>query len=121
MIKNKIKLIFYTVISFGLIWIKWKKQAKKPANTFFQLDYLPFKLDDVIKSLGGKKNIIDLDLKPSRVNLHIKNSKIVNTEELKNTKGITGVFLKSNSISLILGEFSKIFYEIVLKEVRDAK
>ncbi|QKT05490.1 PTS sugar transporter subunit IIABC [Mycoplasma sp. OR1901] len=121
MIKNKLKLVFYTVITFGLIWIKWKKQAKKPANTFFQLDYLPFKLNDVIDNLGGIKNIIDLDLKPSRVNLSIKDSKIVKANELKNTKGISGIFLKSNSVSLILGEFSKTFYETIKKEVNNAK
>ncbi|WP_036464944.1 PTS transporter subunit EIIB [Mycoplasmopsis sturni] len=114
--KEKIKIVILTIFTFGLIWLKWNKQKKHQKNTIYQVDKLPFKKAALIEALGGKENINDVQLTPSRVNVICKDTKIVNLEQIKNLKGITGIFVSSSKVSLILGEFAKKTYDALIKD-----
>ncbi|VEU70368.1 hypothetical protein [Mycoplasmopsis glycophila] len=113
--KYKAKIVCLTVLTFGLIWIKWRKQKKHTKNTIYQVDKIPFDIKQLKNFLGEKDNILEIETKPSRINIFVQDVKKIKAEQIKNLKGITGVFLKSNSISLILGEFS----QAVAKELKN--
>ncbi len=108
-------MIFFTVITFGLIWIKWKKQINHQSNTIFQLEHLPFSGNELIQSLGGIENIENVELKPSRINVFLKDQNLINVELIQNLKGVTGTFLNAKKISIILGEFSKAAHDFLIK------
>ncbi|AKA49889.1 hypothetical protein VO56_01250 [Mycoplasmopsis gallinacea] len=105
--KNKFKMIFYTIITFGLIWIKWKKQLKHTKNTIYQSNNLPFDIN-LLKVALGEGNIEKVETKPSRITVFLKNAKIADLDKIRKLKGVTGIFAKSDSVSIILGEFSAI-------------
>ncbi|WP_426461508.1 PTS glucose transporter subunit IIB [Mycoplasma hafezii] len=103
--KNKFKIVVFTILTFGLIWIKWNKQTKHQSNTIYQVDKIPFDIKLLINYLG-KDNYGEVEIKPSRIVIPVKNIKEVQLEKIKELKAVTGVVAKSNSLSIILGEFS---------------
>ncbi|UUD35790.1 PTS sugar transporter subunit IIABC [Mycoplasmopsis citelli] len=116
--KSKFKLIFYSLITFGLIWIKWKKQIKHQKNTIYQVDKLPFNEEVFLGCFDNLEQITNIELKPSRVNVFFNSSPQVNVEKLKKLKGISGILVSSNKISIILGEFSQATY-LLLKNKKE--
>ncbi|WP_406613458.1 PTS glucose transporter subunit IIB [Mycoplasma corogypsi] len=104
--KHKFKKIFLTIITFGLIWIKWKKQMQHTENSIYQIDKVPFEMNNLIE-FCGENNIISANDKLSKVEIVVSDIKQVNVNGIRNLKGISGIFVKSNSLILILGEFSK--------------
>lgn len=113
--KSKFKIVFFTIITFGLIWIKWNKQTKHQKNTIYQVDKLPFNSEVFLNCFSNLTDIESLELKPSRVTILFKKQPQVNVDQLKQLKGISGIMLNSNKMSLILGEFSKATYELLLQ------
>ncbi|UUM19503.1 MULTISPECIES: PTS sugar transporter subunit IIABC [unclassified Mycoplasma] len=100
-----------------MIWIKWKKQIKHEKNTIYQADKLPFNKDAFLACFNDLNHIVSLELKPSRVNIIFNQNPQVNLEKLKSLKGISGILVNSNKLSIILGEFSQATYNL-LKHTR---
>ncbi|CCP24171.1 PTS system, glucose-specific, IIB component [Mycoplasmopsis cynos C142] len=110
MINNKFKVIFLSIITFGLIWIKWRKKIEHKKNTIYQVDDLPFKIS-TLNSYLGVENYRVIDSKPSRLNIEIKDIAKVDLEKIKKLKGVSGLFVKSSTISIILGVYTNSVYQ----------
>ncbi|WAM05750.1 PTS sugar transporter subunit IIABC [Mycoplasmopsis cynos] len=110
MINNKFKVIFLSIITFGLIWIKWRKKIEHKKNTIYQVDDLPFKIS-TLNSYLGVENYRVIDSKPSRLNIEIKDIAKVDLEKIKKLKGVSGIFVKSSTISIILGVYTNSVYQ----------
>ncbi|WAM03577.1 hypothetical protein ONA22_00630 [Mycoplasmopsis cynos] len=50
-------------------------------------------------------------LKPSRLNIEIKDIAKVDLEKIKKLKGVSGLFVKSSTISIILGVYTNSVYQ----------
>ncbi|BBU47531.1 PTS sugar transporter subunit IIABC [Mycoplasmopsis felis] len=106
--KKQFKLFFYSILTFGLIWIKWRKKSNQhQKNTIYQIETMPFKIETLLSIIELQK-IQKVELKPSRINIYISEVHNINTSKLAELKGVSGVFVRSNSISLTLGEYSTI-------------
>ncbi|QGZ97513.1 PTS sugar transporter subunit IIABC [Mycoplasma sp. NEAQ87857] len=105
--KNNLKIVILTLLTFGLIWIKWNKKKHQPENTIYQNDKLPFKISLLLDALKPD-NILEIDQKPSRVKIMVNQADIIDLDAIKKLKGIRGVFLKSDSITLVFGEYSQV-------------
>ncbi|AKF40913.1 PTS sugar transporter subunit IIABC [Mycoplasmopsis canis] len=114
MINNKFKVVFLSIITFGLIWLKWRKKIDHEKNKIYQIDSLPFKINDLVENLG-KDNFIIKKLRPSSVEFEIKEISIVKLEEIKKMKGVSGIFVKSSMISIIFGVYSRAVYNLLKK------
>ncbi|VEU73145.1 PTS system glucose-specific transporter subunit IIB (plasmid) [Mycoplasmopsis gallopavonis] len=100
-------MIFLTIITFGLIWIFWNKQTQHQKNTFYQVSKIPFKIENLKEFLGSVTNILSVETKPSRVIIQVKDITKVNLIAIRDLKAVSGIFAKSDSLSIILGEFSQ--------------
>ncbi|UVD81982.1 PTS glucose transporter subunit IIB [Mycoplasma iguanae] len=115
--KDKIIMVSLTIITLGLIWIYWinKKTPKK--------DYLstsvkiPFALEKFLELLGSKNNIQNCSFTHNKVRIDLKNTKIVDREAIQDLKGISGVVLSSNSITIIVGNVAKTIAEKIINEL----
>lgn len=77
--------------------------------------------EKIVKGLGGKKNISDLDCCATRLRITVKNDKLVNDEMIKST-GAHGVVHKGNGIQVIFGPKVSVIksnLEIYLETVAD--
>ncbi|TDV23050.1 PTS system IIB component (Glc family) [Mycoplasmopsis mustelae] len=99
-------MIILTILTFGLIWLKWKKISNQhQKDTLFQIHNIPFKIETLINALP-KDNIESFESKHYRINIFIRDARKVNVEVIKKLKGVSGIFLKSNSISITFGEYT---------------
>ncbi|MFV8400943.1 PTS glucose transporter subunit IIB [Mycoplasma sp. 005V] len=112
--KDKFLIVFLTIVTFGLIWIKWNKQVKKQKNTIYQNDKLPFKFDEFLALLGND-NITDVQTRLNRISISVKDIKLVQLQQLNKLKGISGIVARSNGVSLVLGEYTTVVYNNLSK------
>ncbi|WP_406616034.1 PTS sugar transporter subunit IIA [Mycoplasmopsis hyopharyngis] len=105
--KDKFLLVFLTIITFGFIWIYWSKLKNKTENNIKKSSKLPFKLDELVKKLGGRENIVGANCSISKVKIEIKDNEVLEVEKIKNMKGISGIVVGNFSISLITGNISE--------------
>ncbi|MFV8499789.1 PTS glucose transporter subunit IIB [Mycoplasma sp. VS424B] len=115
--KDKFLIVFLTIITFGLIWIKWNKQTKKEKNTIYQNDKLPFKFNEFLALLGDN-NIQEVQTRLNRINISVKDIKLVKLQELNKLKGISGIVARSNGVSLVLGEYTTVVYNELKKIIK---
>ena len=107
--------IGYFIVYFGLFYILIKKfNLKTPGREddneetklYSRKDYneknSEDKSYDILKGLGGRDNISDLDCCATRLRVTVKDSEKVNKELLKTT-GALGVVIKGNGIQVIYG------------------
>ncbi|WP_255483474.1 PTS sugar transporter subunit IIABC [Mycoplasma sp. Pen4] len=112
--RNRFTIVFLTIITFGLIWIKWNKQTQKQKNTIYQIDKLPFNISELI-SIFEKDNIEKTEVKLNRLTVFVKEIKKVKLDSLKTLNGVKGVFAKSNSVSIIFGEYTEAINNALIK------
>ncbi|SJZ53354.1 hypothetical protein [Mycoplasmopsis verecunda] len=116
--RDKFLIVFLTIITFGLIWIKWNKQANnQQKNIIYQNDKLPFKLNDFLDALG-ENNIKNVETRLNRINISLADVKKANLEQLGKLKGISGIVAKSTSVSVVLGEYTKVVYNELQKLIK---
>ncbi|MHA3786276.1 PTS glucose transporter subunit IIB [Mycoplasma sp. HF14] len=115
--KDKFLIVFLTIITLGLIWIKWSKQIKKEKNTIYQNDKLPFKFSDFLICLGDD-NIAKVETRLNRINIGVKDIKLVKLQDLNKLKGISGIVARSNGVSLVLGEYTQVVYKELQKLIK---
>ncbi|EFF41835.1 hypothetical protein [Mycoplasmopsis alligatoris] len=111
---DKILMTFLTIITFGLIWIKWNKDKKHTKNTIYQLNKLPCDVEKLVENIN-LDNIVSIKKTSTRIIIQIKDSTLVNQQAIKDTKGVSGLFISSQSISIIFGEYTSAVYEELLK------
>ncbi|MGZ9755482.1 PTS glucose transporter subunit IIB [Mycoplasma sp. 246B] len=111
-------IIFYTIITFGFIWLKWKNKSKNhQKNTIYQENNLPFKIQTLINALK-QENIIKITNTHYRVNITLKDTKIIDIQSIKALKGVRGLFLKSNSISITFEQYTAAVADALAKYIK---
>ncbi|ADE19832.1 PTS glucose transporter subunit IIB [Mycoplasma crocodyli] len=113
---DKLIMTFLTIATFGLIWIKWNKDKKHSKNTIYQVNKIPCDANKIIEYVGNG-NITGLSKTSTRLIIGIKDPNEIKQEELKNLKGVSGLFISSKTISLIFGEYTSAILE-ELKKIR---
>ncbi|WP_036459143.1 PTS sugar transporter subunit IIABC [Mycoplasma leonicaptivi] len=117
--KYRIKMIFLTIITFGLIWIKWSKKIEHKKNTIYQVENIPFNIEAFFSLLGTKENIKKIDSKHSRIDIYFSDISKINKEQIQKLKGVSGIFVKSDTISVVLGVYTQsVFNALNNKEIK---
>ncbi|MGL5357826.1 MAG: PTS glucose transporter subunit IIB [Metamycoplasmataceae bacterium] len=117
--KQKFMFIFLQVITFGLIWIYWKKFKTEKNDTLIQDEKITINVEKILEELGGYENIINVIKTYSKLKIFFKKKELINVENIKEIKGVSGIFINDKSIDLIVGPQSGIIYDkyFALKEV----
>ncbi|VEU67886.1 PTS system glucose-specific transporter subunit IIB [Mycoplasmopsis pulmonis] len=110
-------MLFLKIITFGLIKLHWKKQAKKLLINNSQNIKFSFNIDDLITNLGGLDNILNCSSTISKLKIDFVEKDKINLEKLNKIKEISGVFFSPKSISLIVGNGAK----NIEKYIQDSK
>ncbi len=107
--KEKFLFIFLQIITLGLIWIYWKKEAKKyqDQNTLSQELKVGINIIKLMKAMGGPNNINEVTNTHTKVKMAYSIRERVDLEEIKNISGISGVFMNDNSVTIIVGNSAK--------------
>ncbi|AAT75675.1 beta-glucoside PTS system IIABC component [Mesoplasma florum L1] len=58
---------------------------------------------EVLKAVQSKDNVVNINNCNTRLRLQIKDTSIINTEEVKNNRWVKGVNLKGNELQIIIG------------------
>lgn len=103
--RDKFFLIFLTIITLGIIWL-FLKRKRKTATQLPTTSKHTFDIQILITILG-KKNIVKSEATYSKIKIYLKETNNQMLEKAKKIKGISGIIMSSNSISLIVGNSAK--------------
>ena len=118
MLRVKIIYVLLSIVTFGVYpYVLKKRLQNKPINSLSQAKKININLDELIKSLGGKNNIDGAEYTHTKIKVFISNVEIVDKEEVNKIKGISGVFISSNRITLIVGNQAKLLTQELIKKV----
>ncbi|MDO6829946.1 PTS transporter subunit EIIB [Mesomycoplasma ovipneumoniae] len=110
---SKIIYFLLQIFSFGLFAKRIKKKHNKTKSEITFDDKIGFNVDDLVKFLGGTKNIDSCDFTVSRLKIKLKSTEGINVEEIGKLKGISGVVVGLNEINLIVGNKSKAIWKAI--------
>lgn len=107
--KHKILFVFLSIITLGIFptIVYGKKNSKITKEELSSTNKLHVNLEKIKKNIGGLKNIVGVEFTHTKVKIFVKNRDLVNTAQLKSTHGISGVFINSGAITLIVGNSAK--------------
>lgn len=105
--REKIMYWFLTVITFGFIHIYWKTKKIGIKNELSQKEKISLNIEKLISLLGDKENIDGVDSTHTKVKIKFLERDKINVQDIKNMKGISGVFITSNYIQIIVGNEAK--------------
>lgn len=109
--KDKCLIVFITIITFGLIWIKWSKPTK-PKNYLTVNPKITVNLEQLFQHLGSKNNIISSSCTHTKIKIQIKDIKLVqDPAAIQQLKGISGVVVGQDYIHIIVGNSAKTINE----------
>ncbi len=103
--REKFLFIFLQIITLGLIWIYWKKKAKKYSNQNELSQELKVGINVIklIRSLGGPNNIREITNTHTKIKTKYNIRERIDIETIKNMSGISGVFINDEAITIIVG------------------
>lgn len=91
-----IALIIIVIVFFVL---KNKNKVKETID-------LPFKLDDLLRALGGIENIKSVSSTISRITFKLNDNKLVQTEKIKEL-GASGIIETKDGFTFIFGQIAR--------------
>lgn len=107
-LKDKLKLIFLSVATLGIYpAVVFRKKDNKESNRLTVSENVVVNLVKLRSNLGGKKNILSTSHTHKKVSIDVESRKNINLEDIKNMKGISGVFASSTTITIIVGNTAK--------------
>lgn len=109
--KDKLLIIFFNVITLGLINIYWKNKKTQKKEYLSYSTKIPFNLNELFQNLGGRENINNTSYTQNKIRFDLLNINLINKQQIENLKGISGVVLSSASITLIVGNVAKTIFE----------
>ena len=95
--KNNFKFYFLIIITFGLIIIFAKKEDEEKI-------YLD--IEKLIKNLGTKNNIKKIENSQNKIIITFEKKEKIEIDKIKKCKEISGIFITSKTITLIVGKSS---------------
>ncbi|MGZ9428997.1 hypothetical protein [Mycoplasma sp. 1012] len=117
--KDKILIVFLTIITLGFIWIYWKNKSKNKTENQLSKSYkTSINVTLLIELLGKKENINKIENSHKKIKIYLNNTKLVKAEEIQKLKGISGVLVSSTYVNLIVGnvaEYLKTEIENIMK------
>lgn len=114
--KEKFLFIFLQIITFGLIWIYWKKQYQKQSDeqSLSQKNNSIIDANNLMTLLGTKENVENVVSTHTKIKIFYKNREKILIDEIKNTKGVSGVFINDAFIVIIVGKTAESLKEQLL-------
>lgn len=114
--KEKFLFIFLQIITLGLIWIYWKKQYQKQSDeqSLSQKNNSTIDANNLMNLLGTKENIENVVSTHTKIKIFYKDRSKILIDEIKNTKGISGVFINDTFIVIIVGKTAESLKEQLL-------
>ena len=101
--QEKILYWFLIIITFGLIFLYWRTKKNKVKNALSQKSKISINIDKLITLLGGRENIKLVSSTHTKVKITFENRDQIHIEEIKKINGISGVFVTSIYIQIIVG------------------
>ncbi|MEE3928613.1 hypothetical protein V2E24_03430 [Mycoplasmopsis ciconiae] len=109
--KQKVLLFFLTILTFGLILIKIKKDNnKRIENQVFQKPKLNFNIDTIIEAIG-ENNIKSVSKTLMKIKIEINDPKKIDLQKMNKIKAINGIVLNSDKIFLVTNEYTNATFE----------
>lgn len=94
---------FLIIITFGLILIYWKTKKIEIKDELSRKEKISININKLISFLGEPENIQSVESTHTKVKIFFKNKEKVNIEKIKEISGISGIFVTSNYLQIIVG------------------
>lgn len=104
--KDKCLVVFITIITLGLIWIKWSKPTK-PKNYLTVNSKITINIDQLFENLGTKNNVTGSSCTHTKIKINFQDINLVQVPAIQQQKGISGVVVGQNYIYIIVGNSAK--------------
>lgn len=114
--KEKFLFIFLQIITLGLIWVYWNKRKKDFSNKN-ELSFSKktnFDIDKLLQYLGGIENIKTITHTQKKIKIGYIQRNDIDTNKIRNIKGISGIFINDSFLTIIVGNEAKIITESLL-------
>ncbi len=112
--KDKLKLIMLSIITLGVYPILvLRSKNTKTSLELSTTEKLIVNIDKLRKELGGKENITGATNTHNKVKVDIKTRNGVTLDNIKNLKGVSGVFATSTSVTIVVGNSAKKIASII--------
>ncbi|WP_027334435.1 hypothetical protein [Mycoplasma elephantis] len=105
--KHKALSVFLVIITFGFFLIALRKKRAVKENNIDENTNVDIKVGHLISLFGGKENIKNVESTLSKVKIYFNKKNLINVDELKKLKAVSGLVLSTSSISLIVGYGAK--------------
>lgn len=117
---NKTKTQYYILllITFGFFYFYLTSIIEEnKENIIDKTNKLPFKLEDLLKFLGNKENVLSVSNTINSIKLELKDKTLVQKDEIKKIGG-TGILSSENKISIIFGNYSEELKNLIELEIK---
>ncbi|MGL5308957.1 MAG: PTS glucose transporter subunit IIB [Metamycoplasmataceae bacterium] len=101
--KEKFIYWFLIIITFGLIHLHWKTKRIDVKDELSRKNKITINMNKLISNLGDLENIISAESTHTKVKIFFKNKEKIEIENIKGINGISGVFITSNYLQIIVG------------------
>lgn len=110
-------LTYYIIFSIFIKKFDLKTLGRK--NNFLEKSYTDIdkKISKIIKCLGGKKNIVNVDACITRLRITVINSSKINSKKLKSL-GAAGVFISGLGVQVVFGTKSDNIKNLIEKQIK---
>ncbi|MGL5732564.1 MAG: PTS glucose transporter subunit IIB [Metamycoplasmataceae bacterium] len=102
--KEKFIYWFLTIITFGLIRLHWRTKRVEVKDELSRKDKITINMNKLIAFLGGPENIASVESTHTKVKIFFKERESVEIENIRAINGISGVFVTSNYLQIIVGK-----------------
>lgn len=101
--QEKLLYWFLIIITFGLILLYWRTKKNKVKDELTRKNKVTIDMKSLILFLGGSENIETVSSTYTKVKINFKDWNKVQTEKIRKINGISGIFVTSNYIQIIVG------------------
>ena len=121
--KEKFLFIFLQIITLGLIWIYWNRQKQQfsQANQLTYATKTNFDTQTLINLVGSITNIINVTHTHTKIKIEFENRDLIDATAIKNLKGVSGIFINDQFLTVILGNEAKLVCEAILAQMESPK
>ncbi|MGL5590701.1 MAG: PTS glucose transporter subunit IIB [Metamycoplasmataceae bacterium] len=101
--KEKFIYWFLTIITLGLIHLHWRTKKVEVKDELSRKNKITINMKKLIAFLGGTENISSVESTHTKVKIFFKDREMVEIENIRLINGISGVFVTSNYLQIIVG------------------
>ena len=106
--KQQFLYMIISIITLGIYPVIINRKTQKTINiALSETKKISVNIVELVKNLGGKENISAIEYTHTKLKVFIKNSSLMEVSSINEQKGISGVFVSSKTITLIVGNQAK--------------